>query len=287
MSDNMVWVDSSVSLVQLTHQQVLDQLSHTGCRLCWLLPSGGQLYQRRQEVPTFLYILHCLLTETQNVPIVNKLSPHVLTTILYITSLPWFYYAVYTVSVPDPLGFAQQTLLTVTEVTVVPGGWVTVLAVIPATEAPTVLYKRETSPVFISVAERFQHPFVNEECCFRAVSKLLEHINLLDHKRKQVHICCSDVQVGALTQKALQYVRFPTKYQHKCRASVVKSSSVLAILSSWHVMMLVTFSHVQITAEVAPKHLCHWGVDKPHQIVVNREITKSTNESTFLLRFHL
>lgn len=44
-----------------THQQVLDQLSHTGCSLCWLFPSGCQLDQCRQEALTFLHILHCLL----------------------------------------------------------------------------------------------------------------------------------------------------------------------------------------------------------------------------------
>lgn len=50
--------------LSVSHQQVLDQLSHTGCSLCWLLPIGCQLDQCRQEVPTFLHVLDCFLTWT-------------------------------------------------------------------------------------------------------------------------------------------------------------------------------------------------------------------------------
>ncbi len=75
--------------VRLTHQQVLDQLSHTGCSLCWLFLSGCQLDQCRQEVLTFLHILNCLLPKTQSIRIMNKFSSHLSISMSYI-----FYYTV-------------------------------------------------------------------------------------------------------------------------------------------------------------------------------------------------
>lgn len=55
-----------------THQQVFDQLPHSCCSLCGLFPAGCQLDQCRQEVLAFLYILHCLLWQTETIRILNK-----------------------------------------------------------------------------------------------------------------------------------------------------------------------------------------------------------------------
>lgn len=51
--------------VQLTHQQVLDQLSHTGCSLCRLFAGGRQLDQGSEEALAFLHILQCLLPKEE------------------------------------------------------------------------------------------------------------------------------------------------------------------------------------------------------------------------------
>lgn len=88
----------------------------------------------------------------------------------------------------DPLGLAQLTLLIVTEVTVVPAVWLTVLGVIPGTAAPTelwqgrhhhhnMLFQNISKPTFKSSLESMG---------FRAVSKLIKRTQLQVHKRKQV-----------------------------------------------------------------------------------------------------
>ena len=69
--------------VKVTHQQVFSQLSHGGCSLCWLRPIGSQFYQCRQEVLTFIYILQCLLPETQHILLMNKVMFHLWITALY------------------------------------------------------------------------------------------------------------------------------------------------------------------------------------------------------------
>lgn len=59
--------------VALTHQQVLDQLSHKCCSLWWLFARWCQLHQCRQKVLALLYILYCLL---KNIQIRNEMFNH-------------------------------------------------------------------------------------------------------------------------------------------------------------------------------------------------------------------
>lgn len=80
----------------------------------------------------------------QNIQIMNKLKSHLWITTLYIAAcFSFLYYTVIVFStcrhpaLSDPLSLIQLTLLTVTEATVVPAVWLTVLGVIPGTAAPT------------------------------------------------------------------------------------------------------------------------------------------------------
>lgn len=93
--------------------------------------------------------------------------------------------------VSDPLGLAQLTLLTVTEVTLVPAVWLMVLGVIP--EAPTELWEDRCHHhnLFLSLLKYFKTHFSRHHrrgWVFRAFIKLIKFIKLEVDKRKKVQV---------------------------------------------------------------------------------------------------